>query len=59
MKAVTFQNQMSRERVICEDLRDERTIDGVQFLLVHRYGNDRSFLVRKDSLKKVDEPGRK
>lgn len=48
-----FENPMNQERWECEDINDIRTIDGVEFLQVHRYGNDRTVLMRKDALKRI------
>jgi hypothetical protein len=54
MKPVTFIVERSKERVICEDTRDVRVIDGVEYLTVHREDSHRSFLMRRDSLKKIE-----
>ena len=53
MKSVTFENPMNRERVICEDTRNIEVIDGVEYYKVHRVGQDRTFLMRKEVLVKV------
>jgi len=55
MKPVTFIVERSKERVICENTRDVRVIDGIEYLTVHRENNPRPFLMRRDSLKKVDQ----
>jgi penicillin-binding protein-related factor A (putative recombinase) len=55
MKPVTFENRVSHERVICDDIKNVQLIDGIEFLLVHRQGQQRIFLMRKDSLEKVAE----
>jgi hypothetical protein len=55
MKPVTFKNRMNSDRVICNDIRLKEVIDGVEYLLVHRPGTDRQFLMRKDALEKVKE----
>ena len=52
MKPVMFKNRMNNERFICNDVRLTETIDGVEYLLVHRLENDRQFLMRKDALVK-------
>ena len=54
MKAMTFVNERNGEQVICNDTRMVETIDGVAYLIVHRPGTDRQFLMRKDALKKVN-----
>lgn len=48
-----FENPINQERWECNDIYDIRSIDGVEFLQVHKYGNDRTVLMRKDALKKV------
>lgn len=53
MKSVIFENQLNHERVVCEDTRDIQVIDGVEYYKVHRQGQDRNFLMRKDALIKV------
>jgi hypothetical protein len=53
MKPITFENRVSHERVICDDVRQVQTIDGVEFLQVRRQNEQRHFLMRKDSLQKI------
>lgn len=53
MKPVVFENRVSHERVICDDVRQVQTIDGVEFLQVRRQHEQRQFLMRKDSLQKI------
>jgi hypothetical protein len=56
MKPVTFENQFTHERVICDDSnRNIQVIDGVEYLSVHRTNSNRTFLIRRDSLKQVNE----
>ena len=52
MKSVIFKNRMNNDRVVCDNVRLVETIDGVEYLLVHRIDNDRKFLMRKDALEK-------
>ena len=54
MKAMTFVNERNGEQVVCNNTRMVETIDGVEYLVVHRPGTDRQFLMRKDALKKVN-----
>lgn len=53
MKTVKFENQITKEILECDNTRNVRVIDGVEYLEVSRSGNPRKFLIRKDSLKKV------
>ena len=55
MKPITFENRVSHERVICDDVKNVQTIDGIEFLQVRRQGQERKFLMRKDSLEKIVE----
>ena len=55
MKSVTFENQFNHERVICEDIRTIEVIDGVEYYKVHKAGEARTFLMRKDILTKVSD----
>ena len=54
MKPITFIVERSKEQVICENTRDIRVIDGVEYLTVRRPDSPRTFLMRRDSLKKLD-----
>jgi hypothetical protein len=54
MKAVTMKNRFNNERVVCDDVRDVRLIEGIEYLVVRRQENiNRTFLMRKDALQKV------
>jgi hypothetical protein len=55
MKPVTFKNIMNGEEFVCDDVKAVQFIDGVEYLIVHRAENNRSFLIKKDALKKVDK----
>ena len=55
MKPVTFKNRVNSDKFICEDTRQVETIDGVEYLIVHRPNNNRQFLMRKDALEKIKD----
>lgn len=55
MKPVTFKNRMNSEKVICDDTRKVEVIDGVEYLVVRRFGQDRRFLMRKEALERIKE----
>ena len=55
MKPTLFENLFPKEVVICDNPKDIQAIDGVEYLLVHREYNQRKFLIRRDSLKKIDK----
>jgi hypothetical protein len=53
-KPVVFENKITRERLICDNIQLVRVFDGAEFLSVHRPNESRNFLIRKDALEKVD-----
>ena len=56
MKVVIFENQFNKsEKFYCDNLKNVQLIDGVEYLHVRRLENSRKFLIRKDSLKKIEE----
>jgi len=54
MKTVVFKNRRSNEKFVCDNVRDVRVIEGVEYLQVHRPDNPRNFLMRKDALERVE-----
>jgi hypothetical protein len=52
MKPQFFKNRFNGERFVCEDVRAVETIDGVEYLLVHRPNEQRVFKMRRDALEK-------
>jgi len=57
MKPKVYKNIFNGNIVECADPRDIRNIDGVEYLVVKQPGhyNNRSFMIRKDSLKQVEK----
>ena len=55
MKPVMFKNRMNSDEVVCEDTCKVEVIDGVEYLVVHKVNNQRSFLMRKDALEKIQD----
>ena len=55
MKPVIFKNRVNNDEVVCNDIRDIEVIDNVEYYKVHRYGQDRTFLMRKEALEKIDK----
>jgi len=53
MKPITFTNQFNHEKLICDNIRNVQMIDGIEYLTVRRQDQTRTFLIRKDSLKKI------
>jgi hypothetical protein len=59
MKPIIFQNILNKEKVFCENPKQmKQYIDGVEYLVVHRGNKERSFLMRKDSLVKINYENR-
>ena len=56
MKKVFFENIVNKEKFFCNNLKDVRVIDGIEYLRVFRIGTQRDCLIKKDSLKKIYEP---
>lgn len=56
MNPVIFENKITRERYICEDLRFVRWFDGEEFVSVRKLDETRKFLIRRSALAEVREP---
>ena len=56
MNTVIFENKITKERYICEDLRFVRWFDGEEFVSVRKIDEDRKFLIRRSALTLVREP---
>ena len=55
MKPMLFKNRMNSEQFYCDNPKVVQTIDGVEYIVVHRPGQERQFLMRKDALEKVSK----
>jgi hypothetical protein len=53
-KPVVFENKITRERLICDNIQLVRVFDGEEFISVHRVNESRNFLMRRDALEKID-----
>lgn len=53
MKPQFFRNRLNGERFACEDTRIVETIDGVEYLVLHRPNEQRSFKIRRDALERI------
>lgn len=54
-KTKLFENKITLERYICDNVRMIRMLEGQEFLSVRREGETRKFLIRKDSLREVQD----
>ena len=56
MNTVIFENKITRERYVCDDLRFVRWFDGEEFVSVRRVNETRTFLISRSALIQVREP---
>ena len=56
MYTVIFENKITRERYVCDDLRFVRWFDGEEFVSVRKINEERKFLIRRSALTLVQEP---
>ncbi len=54
MKSITLKNKLNGEQFICDNTKDVEVIDGIEYLMVRRFGTDRRVLMKKDALEKVN-----
>ena len=52
-RSAVFENKITRERLICDNVDLVRWFDGAAFLSVHRPGEERRFLIRRDALQEI------
>ncbi len=55
MKSRTYENAVNRQQYVCDDPQDIREIDGVSYLTVREPNSQRTFLMRKDTLRTIDK----
>ncbi len=56
MKAIMFKNRFNNEHFVCDDIRVTETIDGVEYIVVHRPHEHRPLKMRRDALEKINTP---
>jgi hypothetical protein len=56
MNTAIFENKITKERYVCDDLRFVRWFDGEEFVSVRRVDEARKFLIRRSALTPVQEP---
>ncbi len=54
MKSTMLKNRFNNEHFVCDDIRVTETIDGVEYLIVHRENEHRLFKMRRDALEKIN-----
>ena len=53
MYTVIFENKITKERYVCDDLRFVRWFDGEEFVSVRKVNEERKFLIREDALTRI------
>ena len=56
MNTVIFENKITKERYIGDDLRFVRWFDSEEFVSVRKVDETRKFLIRRSALTLVQEP---
>ena len=56
MKQTVFKNRFNNEQFVCDDTRVTETIDGVEYIVVHRPNEHRPLKMRRDALEKINTP---
>ena len=55
MYTVIFENKITKERYVCDDLRFVRWFDGEEFVSVRKVNEERKLLIRRSALTQVKE----
>ncbi|MEY4332837.1 MAG: hypothetical protein RLZZ196_1575 [Bacteroidota bacterium] len=50
---ILLENPITKEQWVCDDLRQIKIIEGVEYLSVRKQDKDRTVLMRRDILKKI------
>ena len=50
---ILLENPITKERWICDDFRQTKIIEGIEYLSVRKQNHQRTVLMRKDVLKKI------
>lgn len=53
-KVALYQNKITLERLICDNIYYRRHFDGATWLSVRRENEQRRFLIREDALTRID-----
>ena len=55
MKTIYFENIRNNEKFYCNNPKDIKVIDGIEYLRVFRMGTQRDCLVKRDTLRKISD----
>ena len=53
-KMGVFQNKITLERLICDNIYSKRQFEGATWLSVHKENEERRFLIREDALTRIE-----
>ena len=53
MNKITFENKITKEIFICDDIRHVRIFEGIEYISVHRVNETRQSLMRRDALQQI------
>jgi hypothetical protein len=56
MKTVYFENKITHEKYVCDNIKFVRHLDGAEFVPVRKLNEPRQFLMRRDSLDEIPKP---
>jgi hypothetical protein len=55
MHTAIFENKITKERYVCDDLRFVRWFDGEEFVSVRKVNEERKFLIRRSALTEIKD----
>jgi len=55
MKSQLFKNPINGEQWVCDDVRQKKIIEGQTYIKVHKPGQNRMVLMRRDSLTPISK----
>lgn len=50
---ILFENPITKEQWVCDDLRQVKIIEGIEYVSVRKQDTKRTVLIRRDILKKI------
>jgi len=53
-KSVLFENKITLERLICDNIDVKRYFDGQTWISVRKPDSERKFLIREDALRRIE-----
>ena len=55
MYTAIFENKITKERYVCDDVRFVRWFDNEEFVSVRRVNEERKFLIRRSALTEIKD----